>query len=159
MNYETISEIEVAIAHWFGIRTHVIVPNVTWGLNFNYELDLAILSTSDYLYEVEIKTSKSDLIRDKEKDKWRYHDLLGRIRKLWFAVPEKVNNLIEDILAKAGLLSVSNNGNVIEIRKPTIDTSAKKLSDKDKFKLARLGAMRIWNLKHNNIMKMHNKVV
>jgi hypothetical protein len=159
MNYEKTYEIEWAVANWFGTRTHVIVPNVTWGLHFNYELDLAILSSSDYLYEVEIKISKSDLIKDKEKDKWRYHDLVNRIRKLWFAVPEKLKDLIDYIPSKSGFLIVSNIGKVTEIRKPVIDNNAKKLSEKEKFMLARLGVMRIWKLKRNYIIEQHNKYI
>ena len=72
MNYETAAEIEVAVAAWFDTRLNVVVPNVTFGLNLSFECDLAIATKAGYLYEVEIKVSHSDLIKDKSKDKWRF---------------------------------------------------------------------------------------
>lgn len=143
MNFETAAEIEIAIAGWFGIRKHVIVPNVSWGL-FNHECDVTVLSSSNYAYEIEIKVSKSDLVRDKAK--WHNHDSI-KIRKLWFAVPEKLNGCIEYIPARAGILVVSKKGVVSELRAPEVNAMARKLSEKECFTLARLGTMRIWSLK------------
>lgn len=152
MNYETSTEIEFAIAGWFGIRTHVIVPNLSWGLNLAFECDLAVLSGSGYLYEVEIKISRSDLIRDREKHKWHYYDT-GKIRKLWFAIPERLLKAIDHIPDKAGILVVSKSGRVSEIRKPQVNGAANTLTDKEQYKVARLGAMRVWKLKGKLIDK------
>ena len=68
MNYETASEIEIAIARHFGTRTHVIIPNLSFAM-FPYELDLCVLNMkSFYALEVEIKVSKADLVRDGKKE-------------------------------------------------------------------------------------------
>ena len=147
MNYETAAEIEIQVASWFDTRLNLVVPNVTWGLNFNFEFDLAIATKAGYLYEVEIKVTHSDLIKDKSKDKWRYYDHLFRIRKLWFAVPEKLRHCEDDIPARAGLLVVHPNGLVRKFREAKADASARKLSDAELHHLAHLGAMRIWDLK------------
>ncbi len=155
MNYETSDEIEYAVANWFGIRTHVIVPNLSWGL-VKHECDLAVLSPSEYLYEVEIKISHSDLIRDKSKRKWLFYDERG-FRKLWFAIPEKLKNSIEQVPSKAGILIITQYGVVYEIRKPKININATKLLEIQKFKLARLGTMRIWKLKHELILRDNQK--
>lgn len=149
MNFETAKEIEIKIASYFGIRTHVIVPNISWGM-FNHECDLTILSKAGYVYEVEIKVSKSDLIRDKKKMKWKIgmsyldHNIF---RALWFAIPQKLQPFIEHIPEHAGIFVVNKNGWVQQIRQPKIDYSAKKLKDEEKFQLARLGVLRIWDLK------------
>ncbi len=145
MNYETRSEIELQVAGWFGIRTHVIVPNINWGM-YQHELDLAVLSPSDYVWEVEIKASKADLIRDKKKRKWLFYKE-RKIRKLWFAIPEKLQDSIEHIPTFAGILVISQYGLVHELRKPIANRNVKKLSQEQKFNLARLGTMRVWKLK------------
>lgn len=146
MNYETAKEIEIAISDWFGIVNHIIVPNVSWGM-FRYECDLVALSSSNYAYEIEIKISKYDLFKDRLK---RHNHDDWRIRKLWFAIPEKLSVIQECIQAipdRSGILVVQKNGHVTELRQPKINESAQPLSDTDRFKLARLGTMRIWRLK------------
>jgi hypothetical protein len=65
MNCQTAKEIELRIAYYFGNRSHIIVPNVSWGLMM-YECDLLVMPKSGHLYEVEIKVSKGDLIADKK---------------------------------------------------------------------------------------------
>lgn len=64
---------EVAIMKHFGIRANLIVPNVSWeiySLPFRtlHECDILILSNSGYATEVEIKISKADLLKDREKN-------------------------------------------------------------------------------------------
>jgi hypothetical protein len=146
MKYKTSYEIERAVANWFGIRTHVIVPNLAGAL-LPYECDLVVLSKAGYLYEIEIKTLRSDLIRDRKKRKWVYYDDLHIIRKLWFAIPEMLEDAIMYIPQKAGILVINESGHIQEIRKPIIDNMARKLTSKEQFTLARVGAMRIWALK------------
>lgn len=146
MKFQTAKEIEIKIANYFGIRTHLIVPNLSWGM-LDHECDLAILSTSDYLYEVEIKVSRSDLIKDREKNKWRWQSINRMIRKIWFAIPEKLVYCQDKIPEIAGILVVSESGHVSEIRKPKINRNAAMLSLEFKYKMARLGTMRIWGLK------------
>jgi hypothetical protein len=144
MDYDTASTVSLAVARYFGVRTHVIVANVSWGMDLPYEADLLILHASGYMDEVEVKISKSDLRRDKLK----YHNHDGRhIRRLWFAIPEKLVAIIPEIQERAGVLVVDVQGRVRMERRPVINKLAPKLRDDQKFQLARLGAMRVWDLK------------
>ena len=58
----TTIEIEEAVARKFGVRTNIIVPNVSWGLPGMHECDLFIIKMSGYGVEVEIKISKADIL-------------------------------------------------------------------------------------------------
>jgi hypothetical protein len=144
MNYETAKEIEIRVAYFFGTRENVIVPNVSWGL-VNHECDLLMLTKSGYFREIEIKVSKGDLIADKKKDHQHNDD---KIRELYFAIPQKLEPHIEYIPEKAGILVVKpNNGGIKQIREAIINSKAEKATQDDRFKLGRLGVMRVWNLK------------
>lgn len=146
MNYTTTPEIEVAVANHFGARTHVIVPNVSWGM-FNYELDLVVLNIrSMYASEIEIKISKSDLKRDQQK---RHHHDSNMMKWLWFAIPHDLVRAWELIPDRAGILCVEEDGKVLVLRKPAINTTARKWDYRDAYKLARLGTLRIWDLRRN----------
>lgn len=147
LNYETAKQIETRIARYFGIRANVIVPNVSWGL-LPYEADMLIMPRSGVLYEIEIKVSKGDLIADKKKNHTHNSNL---VRELYFAIPKKLEPHIEHIPERAGILLVEKTGHVKKIRDPKVNLSAQKLSEQDRYTLARLGAMRIWNLKEKLI--------
>lgn len=107
----TASEISYVLAHkvWRP-RTHVIVPNLSWGL-LAWEADIAVLHGSGYMDEVEIKISLADLRREFETKKHKHEQLvrglpqyrLGDdrkwtpdwseskphiVRRFWFAMPE-----------------------------------------------------------------------
>jgi len=142
-------DIEIAVAEHLKWRRNLVVPNVWWGLGFHHELDLAVLTKSGRLWEVEIKVSKADLKADKKKY-CAHIDPMNRISRLYFAVPEKLENCIDLIPEHAGFLVVVNsNGytHVKEVRKPKIIKSARQLTDAEIQKLYHLGAMRIWGLK------------
>lgn len=153
MNYETAEEIEIAVAHWFGTRKHVIVPNISWSM-LSYECDMMVLFPNGYAAEVEIKVSRSDLMRDKKKGHNHNSNLM---RYLYFAIPEKLSEkcIIADFPERAGILVVTKPlrgalvyGNNVELlRPPQENLFARKLTDEEKFNLARLGVLRMWNLK------------
>jgi hypothetical protein len=145
MNNETAWEIELAISHYFGTRTHIIIPNLSWGM-FPYEMDLCILNNrSFYASEVEIKISKSDLKRDGKKG--HNHDCNDNmIRQLWFAMPDKLENCADLVTERAGILLVSPTSRIRKIRQAKINVVAKKWTMTDAFNLARLGTIRMWNL-------------
>lgn len=145
MNYETIIEMELALSRHFNRRANLIVPNISWGLNL-HECDLLILSKAGFATEVEIKTSKADLKKDKEKQHGHYSE---KIRRLYFAVPEKISEefALEHIPERAGLIVVNKKGYCFEKKKCAVNTKARAFSDEERFKMARLGALRIWNLK------------
>lgn len=153
----TCMDIECLVAQMFGIRSHIIVPNVSWGFNI-HECDLLIISKSNWAYEVEIKVSKSDLKKDTSK---KHGHVSNRIKYLYFAIPEKLESSIDLIPERAGIIIIRENKFVSGdfytelIRQPQANKEAVKLTDKDVKQISRLGAMRIWALKYtiSNLLK------
>lgn len=145
-------DIEIAMMEFLGIRQNLIVPNVSWGIVSSlHECDLLSLSNSNYATEIEIKVSKSDLLKDKEKMHGHFHNHIAR---LYFAVPQKLEDLaLFEIPERAGLYSVSKDLNyqgrykVKLIRQCKRNTNAVQWSDDDRVRLARLGALRILGMK------------
>lgn len=148
-------DMEIAIAEFYNVRQALIVPNLSWGM-FHYELDLCILSKSGYATEVEIKTSKADLVKDKEK---KHGHVNSKIEYLYFAIPEHLVPHIEHVPERAGILVVEYRDAVdiprfyreagfrcIRTRTAGSNSSSAWTAD-DRLKLLRLGAMRTWTLK------------
>lgn len=120
-----------------------------------WEADMLVLSASGFLYEVEIKISIADLKRDRSKRKWspafQEYRATTNIRGMWFAMPESVwqhkdaEAAVPDI---AGVIVInpderpSRMASVVRRCKP--NKSARALTDRERFKLARLGMMRYW---------------
>ena len=151
MNHETAKEIEIAVARYFDTRINMIIPNVFWGLDLQHECDLFILTKTGWAYEVEIKVSKYDLKADVKKRHGHNSKLL---RKLYFAIPEKLEPEIHLITERAGVLIVDAGGRVKKAREATINEVAVKIPENKVLKLGRLAAMRIWNLK--TVINQHN---
>ena len=147
-------DIEIAVMEYIGVRQHLIVPNVSWGISSKtkvlHECDILSLSKSGYGTEVEIKVSKHDLLKDKEKWHGHYHDYIAH---LFFAVPELLEDLaLANIPERAGLFVAKKytSGNEIfieQVRACQRNKDAVKWSDEDRYKLARLGTLRILGLK------------
>jgi hypothetical protein len=150
-------EMELALVEHFNPRVNLIVPNVHWGFG-NYEKDLFIVTKAGYAYEIEIKVSKSDLKNDLRK-RHRHLDYKNRIKHLYFAIPEKLKDSIHYVPTVAGIFIVKRQ----DQNRPTLRSkfmkhhcelirapkllSKYKLTDKEQYQIARLGALRIWNLK------------
>lgn len=139
----TCLDIEIAVARLFNPRVNIIVPNITWGMGFDYELDMLILTKSGYGYEIEIKISKSDFLADMKKR--HFHDS-KKIKKFYYAMPDYLLKKCEQhIPDDCGIIGISNG-------RATITREAKirnkfKFTTTDMLNLARLGTMRIWTLK------------
>jgi hypothetical protein len=130
------------------LEANLIVPNISWGLGL-HECDLLICSKTSYCTEVEIKISKSDLIKDKEKSHGHNSD---KIKFLYFAIPDYLNTdeIISHIPERAGILVVRNNGKrlvVSKIREPQRNITAVKITNQERYEIARLGTMRIFGMK------------
>ena len=140
---------EIALAYYFGYRRNLIVPNVWWGMGFNHELDLLVLTPAGYGYEVEIKINKYDLIKDKEK---LHCHKSHKIKHLYFAITEKLEPYIDHIPKHAGIIIIKNEFKVWQqskkklLRKPE-KTSDYKFTETERVELYRLMALRIWGLK------------
>ena len=146
-------EIEIAIMKYLNIRQNLVVPNVFWGMGLRYECDLVKLSKNNYATEIEIKVSKSDLLKDREKR--NYHN--SRLFKyLYFAVPSELKEIaLQEIPEKSGLFIVTSRHNqlhVNEIRKP-VKRVCKQWTEQQRYNLARLGALRILGLKQKLLKK------
>lgn len=149
----TTLDMEIALIKHFNPRQNLPITNVSWGM-FNHECDLFILTSSGYGYEIEIKVSRSDLIKDKDK---AHGHIDSRIKYLYFAVPYYLEKDVEHIPNHAGILIVSDENKVYPavkiIRKPE-QKGNYKFSIDEQYQLARLGALRILGLKQkikNNI--------
>jgi hypothetical protein len=150
-------EMEVILARHLNPRINLIVPNVSWGLGI-HEVDLLVLSPSNYASEIEIKISLADLKADLKKEHGHYSN---KIKKLYFAVPKELEEkALEIIPERAGLFVVDQGytkkgwryGGKLEPyvylkRSPKLNPTARNLNDKEIKKLYELAAMRIWSLK------------
>lgn len=150
MDKITSADIEHEVARFFDWRQNLIVPNVSWGLGL-HECDLLICSKSGYCTEVEIKVSRADLIKDKEKS---HGHKSNKIKYLYFAIPEALDKpeIIEHVPEHAGILVVywwERGGyyKVKETRVPVKNAGCRALTSDEQYKMADLGAMRIWALK------------
>lgn len=143
--------IEERVATWFNPRKNVIVPNVSWGWGLNYEADLVVLYPSGWAVEIEIKCSKSDLKADAKKMKWyAWNPLRGKVfQRFFYAIPDTLATpeIIAGLPEEAGVLTVSENGIVSQLRPAKKNLNAVKVSDERRLKLLHLGVMRVWDLK------------
>jgi len=155
----TTAEMEVAIAKYFGIRKHIIVPNLSWGF-FRHECDLFIIRTSGYGIEVEIKRSRSDMLADFKK-KRNHIDKGNRIVQLYYAFPKELLPKVEELVPEdCGIITVekyNDRGFARMHREAKRRKGAKRLTEKEKLQIARLGTLRIWTLKEKlNLMLNKN---
>ncbi len=149
-------DMEISIAKYFGIRQNTIVPNLFWGM-FHYELDLCVLSKSGYATEIEIKSGRADLIKDKEKEHGHHNKV---IKYLYFALPYHLLKDIEHVPERAGILIIRyqeawENYNFkrdafwscTRLREPKVNYNYQ-WPEKERNRLLRLAAMRTWTLKN-----------
>ena len=141
--YNTASEIEIILSNYIDIRRNLVVPNVSWGLGL-HECDVLSMTHAGYLTEYEIKVSASDLKKDLEK---RHGHKSDKIKFLYFVIPSRLAKYIEFIPERAGVLVVNSKGKIFKIADAKPNVRAQALTEKEKYELARLGALRIWGLK------------
>ena len=140
-------DIELAVANLFNYRVNLIVPNVSWGM-FIHECDLLIISRDNYATEVEIKISKSDLKADQKK---KHEHNSRKIKYLYFAIPDYLYEYKDLIPERAGIITVywyEHFGRFLAVRRRKPQKySNYKMSERERYDVARLGTMRIWTLK------------
>jgi hypothetical protein len=142
-------DIELAIVNFYGKRKHIIVPNcfINFGTSADHECDLIIIKQSGYAVEIEIKLSKSDLIADFKK---KHGHIDERLQYLYYAMPNELYEKCKDLIPEhAGIYSIfkHNNKMFVKCEKNAIKKTCRKLTIEEQLKIARLGVMRIWNLK------------
>lgn len=145
-----------------------MVPNIREGLNI-HECDMLILNKNDYAVEVEIKISKADIKKDLQKGHGHHSK---KIRRLFFAIPEKLNTeeIHKLIPERAGIFVITDpvkiyndvlhNGKPKKVsfiippkchmvRTAKINKSARQFTDYERGEMGRLGMLRYWNIRHN----------
>jgi hypothetical protein len=133
----------------FYIRSHLVVPNVGYGLGFNHELDLLSITMDRRVgTEIEIKVSRADIKRDLEK-KHRHSD--PRLRQLYFAGPNELREaFFEYAPAEAGIITVCFEGGrrwqCVTRRRAKPQKKWRPFTDREVERLLRLGNMRYWSL-------------
>ena len=155
-DFMTAKDVELAIVDWLDVRQYLIVPNVSWGLGV-HECDLLALSKSGYATEFEIKVTKADLIRDSKKE---HGHRSGKIKHLYFAIPEEIESCADLIPANAGIVVIeywSYRFHCRILREAPANGNARPFTDEERFKLARLGTMRMWNLKRTLWQNHHHQ--
>ena len=155
------TDITLALASKLGPRQVLLVPNVSWGFLPWGESDLLAVSKAGFLTEYEIKTTISDLKRERKKKRWANGHMemafRVRIRRYYIAIPRSMLDkamAVPGILpSDAGVIAIEPSSNIYgprfrvsEIRKPTVNREALPLSDREIAKLARLGTLRFWSL-------------
>ena len=135
-------DIELAVSNYIGVRANLIIPNVSWGF-LRYEADLVVVTKANKLWEIEIKVTKSDLIQDQKKR--HCHDD-PHFSRVYFAMPESLKEWHKLVPNHAGIILVDENGCCSIARKPKSGSKYIVTPD-DRYKLARLGALRMWGLK------------
>ncbi|MAB38928.1 MAG: hypothetical protein CL528_00470 [Aequorivita sp.] len=154
------TDLEYLTMKFFDARRNIIVPGVHWGIarwtnngpGALHECDVLVLSKAGYATEVEIKISKADLIKDKDKIHGHENDL---IKHLFFCVPEKLEEAaLHHIPERAGLLVAVKEERVRGtwiglkiVRAAATNPKALKWTEKERMQLMRLGCLRIVGLK------------
>lgn len=149
--------IQQAVATLFD--RHTVIPNVYLG---GFELDMAIVSKDWYLTEVEIKVSRSDWMRDKEKKKWvveaqaktNYYRKRHKVTKFFYAVPEKLlKNIPEFVTPETGIISIVKHTDYYGVVRYT----AKIVRQSKRLKQSRLNAKEINGLMRAMSFKVWKK--
>jgi len=157
----TLYEMEIAISKLYGIRQHIIVPNLSWGF-LSHEADLFIIKRSGFGVEVEIKRSLQDMKADKNKGH-NHIDKQNRINEFYYAFPIELLEKCKPFVPEgAGIIichkSHDNsyqtyakfNRDAIKIK------NSRKLTIEEQLTVARLGCLRITSLKEK-IVRLMNK--
>lgn len=145
----------------FSYRQHFCaIPNLSWGL-LEWEADLAVITKSKWLWEIEIKVTESDWLIDRKKGKWQLMEKPGVLipRRFFYAAPAELASKWESmgIPEWAGVISIREDrfGRMQNdiIRQATDRSAARKLTDGEMLQSARLAAMRFWGENHKAILK------
>lgn len=142
-------DIELAIAKHYDTRQHIIVPNcyINFGTSADHECDLIIIKRSGYAEEIEIKMSKSDFKADFKK---KHGHVDERLQHLYYAMPFEIYEQCKELIPEyAGVFTIAKYEDRAFARcvKSAPKKDCRKLSTEEQLKIARLGVMRIWNLK------------
>ena len=142
-------DIELAIAKHYDTRQHIIVPNcyINFGTSADHECDLIIIKRSGYAEEIEIKMSKADLKADFKK---KHGHIDERLQHLYYAMPVELYEQCKELIPEyAGVFTITKyeDRGFARCVKSAPKKKCRKLTIEEQLNIARLGVMRIWNLK------------
>lgn len=164
-------DIELAIMKEFDFRQNLIVPNVSNMMGIvPFETDMLVLTKSNYAYGFEIKISKSDLKADFKKPQHENFDkphpysgkkgldrYYSKFKHFSYVVPEHLKDCALELIPEFCGLYVCKikefrgyttfTKTILEVVRPPKKLFDYKWSEKQRYELARLGAMRIYALK------------
>ena len=81
----------------FSRRKYICLPNAYWGLGFQHEIDLLVISSSGLAYEIEIKISVVDFRNDKDKRKWQPHSNdMAKLAGFFYVLPKDIYDKVKD---------------------------------------------------------------
>lgn len=152
-----------AVVHQLFQRRVLAIPNCNW---VGHECDLLVIHAGNMkLIEVEIKTSRADLLADADKDKWlepwlwtqRHGDQRERSpwpRRIWkhyYCMPAAIwkPELAAQVNPASGILLVSHTdaGHVLvrAARRTTANPKAQPITPSQALDIARLAGLRMWD--------------
>lgn len=162
----SVDEIEKLLMSQYGdIRgKNIVVPNVSWGV-FTYEMDLAVITPSFHLHEIEIKRSWSDFMADFKKANYHDDPLVNQFyycvpkcmaEQAWEFLQTQAPTKFYPLIVQAGIYAYEDRSGAKFLRKYK---NAKIRHDREippqfLFKLCRLSNMRYW---HNRVFPELNK--
>lgn len=161
-------EINIAKSRDFNFSQKLVVFNVFGTgsvLPIWHECDVLVCTNAGYLTEIEIKRSYADFLNDFKKE----HDHQSKyIKNFYYCVPEKIKDKVigfldsfenrEDWRTKAGIIVFYEDNDWIDILKaPKPNEECVKITLEQKLYLARLGSMRVMNLK-KKILKLEKLI-
>ena len=149
----------------FRRKAIIIVPECFWAGD---EADLLVVTNNMRLIDIELKISRADLKRDRQKQKWwktsswistvdgkgvRNRAALTHPNRVWkhyFAMPKAIwtDDLVNCLPSPASgiiLFDESGSPNIYRMSKP--DTTSPKIKPESCLELARLEHLRYWKLK------------
>ncbi len=139
-----------------GCQQQLLVPRVSWGLVNWGECDVLALSDRGYLTEYEIKISRADIRREWKKRRWTSHRMKQAwrqmVRRYYMAVPHDLMDSAVEFMPEdvgGGVIVVDyphkwGRAGFAITQKAKTNTTARKLTDRERMQLGRLGTMRYW---------------
>lgn len=101
-----------ALARYFDWSRNMMFPNVHF---CGGEMDLAVVTRSRYLWEVEIKRTLADWRADEHKDKWS-KPVRRYVSRFYYAVPPKLQGQVPAFVPPEAGLLVIDGWHVREVR-------------------------------------------
>lgn len=88
--------VKAVVQSYFDPRVWAVCPNVSWGAGLGWEADIYAVGVTGVVHEIEVKVSKHDLERDRQKRKWAMTTHLlnhgAHVDCFWLAVPETLKD-------------------------------------------------------------------